>query len=253
MNRFPIKSLAAACVLALAGTASAQAPRVVTPGELAFAPRIIQPRGAPTEGHCILKVWVDDRATVMMRGNRVAIRTDSGRPARDEGSFCSGPLPDRVDNFRVESSNQPAGRIVNLVAPEPRNDFTGSVTIDDPRDGGRLYVLDVWWNDRDPRSQRFATAPSYVPEDRFDEEKACQERVRNEFLARNRGDIEVEFRPQVRKQDLGSGRERIRGGGWASARNDSARFGYECVVDERRNRVISAAYELRERGDTDFR
>lgn len=161
MSHLTIKSLAAACALALAGAASAQTPRIVTLGELAYAPLITQSKGAPGEGHCILKIWVDDRATVMMRGDRVAIRTDSGRVSRDEGSFCSGPLPARVDNFRVESSNQPAGRIVNLVAPDPRNDYTGAVTIDDPRDGGRLYVLDVWWNEpRDVRAPRVATAPS---------------------------------------------------------------------------------------------
>lgn len=83
----------------------------------------------------------------------------------------------------------------------------------------------------------------------FDEEAACQAQVRHEIRERNRGRIDVDFRPNVRKEDLGMGRERIRGGGIATRRDDSARFGYECLVDDRRNRVISASYEIRGRNE----
>jgi len=86
----------------------------------------------------------------------------------------------------------------------------------------------------------------------FDEEAACQSQVRAEIMQRNRGRIDVDFRPRVRKEDLGMGRERIRGAGDVSRRGDeSARFGYECIVNDRRNRVVTATYELR--GQNSFR
>lgn len=259
MSKPLIRTLAVAVALAASGAALAQEKLRFNPGEgVIFTPRY-EPAGNPAEGHCILKVWVDDRATVLLRGDQIGVRTLSGQQARDEGSFCSGPLPTRVSNFRIEHSNAPAGgRVVNLQAPEPRNGYTGSVTIDDPRDGGRLYVLDVWWTNPDyaPPAPRVATNPGYgvypgSSDGYFDEERACQERVKSSIEARNRGPVDVEFRPNVRKQDMGSGRERIRGWGNVETRRDFARFGYECVVDDRYNRVLSASYEIR--GESDIR
>lgn len=85
----------------------------------------------------------------------------------------------------------------------------------------------------------------------FDSEEACQEQVRNEIQRNNRGRVDVDFRNRVRKEDVGMGRDRIRGGGFLSHRGDSARFGYECIVDERRDRVVTANYEVR--GESTFR
>jgi hypothetical protein len=227
MSKPLMKALAVAMIVA-AGSAVAQEREaaLLAPSEgVVFTPRYeARPQSAPaSEGHCILKVWVDDRATVMLRGSQIAVRTDSGSQARDQGSFCSGPLPTRVENFRIAHSNAPAGgRLVNLVAPSPRNNYTGQVSIDDPSNGGRTYVLDVWWNDADyraPATPRVATNPGYG--------------------------VDVEFRHNVRKEDLGSGRDRIRGGGTATHRDDTVRFGYECIVDDRRNQVVSSSYQLR--------
>jgi hypothetical protein len=255
MTRLTVKLFAALTMLSAAGFACAQEKLRFQPGEgVVFTPRHQPaPAGNPAEGHCILKVWVDDRATVMMRGDQIGVRTLSGSPARDEGSFCSGPLPRSVDSFRIEHINAPAGgRVVNLVPPDPRNGYTGSVTIDDPRNGGRSYMLDVWWTEPTYRNEppaRVALNPGYgVTRERvdyFDEERACQEQVRADILSRNRGNIEVEFRPNTRREEMGSGRERIRGGGFAQRRNDSSRFGYECIVDERNDRVVSAKYQIR--------
>ena len=251
----PLLKAIAVAMIAVAGSAVAQEKLRLAPNEgVVFTPRYeARPQTASaSEGHCILKVWVDDRATVMLRGDQIAVRTDSGSQARDQGSFCSGPLPTHVENFRIEHSNAPAGgRLVNLVAPSPRNNYTAQVSIDDPSNGGRTYVLDVWWNDADyraPNAPRVATNPGYgvYPADAyFDEEAACQAKVRSDIDARNRGRVDVEFRPNVRKEDMGSGRDRIRGGGMASNRDDTVRFGYECVVDDRRNQVVSSSYQLR--------
>jgi hypothetical protein len=262
MTKPLMKAFALAMLLA-AGAATAQEKLRINPGEgMVFTPRY-QPApasSAASEGHCILKVWVDDRATVMLRGDQIGVRTESGKEARDQGSFCSGPLPERVENFRIEHSNAPVGgRVVNLDPPSPRNNYTGSVSIDDPRDGGRIYVLDVWWNDADygrNSAPRVATNPGYgvypsSSDGYFDEEAACQAQIRNEIQQRNRGRVEVDFRANVRKEERGGGNDRIRGWGTISRRDDSARFGYECIVDDRRNQVVSASYEVR--GDNSFR
>jgi len=252
MSKPIMKALVVAMVVA-AGSAVAQEKLRMAPNEgVIFTPRY-QPAAVPTsEGHCIIKVWVDDRATVLLRGDQIGIRTVSGDRARDEGSFCSGPLPTRVENFRIEHSNARRGaELVNLEAPSARNNYTGQVSINDPQNGGRSYVLDVWWNDADyraPVAPRVAVNPGYgvFPADAyFDEEAACQAKVRSDIDARNRGRVDVEFRQNVRKEDMGSGRDRIRGAGVATHRDDTVRFGYECVVDDRRNQVVSSSYQLR--------
>ncbi|APV51116.1 hypothetical protein BWI17_16350 [Betaproteobacteria bacterium GR16-43] len=247
MNKTALKAIVAAVAFAAAGAATAQEKLRFDNGQsgMIFTPRY-QPAGNPSEGRCTIRVWVDDRATVIMRGDEIGIRTLSGKTARDEGSFCTGPLPRHATNFRVAQANQvPGGRLVDVDAPSPRNGFTGSATIDDPQNGGRTYVLDVTWNEG-----------AYVPppsQAYFDSERACQERVRADITARNGRHIDVDFRPNVRKEDMGSGRDRVRGGGVASRRDDSARFGYECIVDDRRDRVISASYEFRSHESTALR
>ena len=258
MTQPVLKILAAAVLLAAAGSATAQEKLRFNPGEgYVFTPRYETHTATnPAEGQCVLRVWVDDRATVLLRGNEIGVRTQSGKQARDEGSYCSSPLPTAVENFHIEHSNAPAGgRVTNLTPPNPRNGYTGSVSIDDPRDGGRVYVLDVRWLDANyrPVAPRVAVNPGYGVYERFDEEAACQARVRSEIKARNRGNVDVEFRANVRKEQLGSGRERIRGAGIAERRDDSTRFGYECIVDDRNNRVVSANYEVRGQGDTNIR
>ena len=237
-----MKKIAIAGAVALAcaaGAAMAQEKLRMNSNEgVVFTPRY-QAATTPGAGHCLLRVWVDDRATVYIRGDQVGVRTLSGHMARDEGSYCSGPLPIDAENFHIQSSNQPAGgRILDLDAPNRGNGYTGSVTIDDPRNGGQTYVLDVTWN-----------APRYVPPVATgDEQEACQATVRDKIRARNGERVDVDFRPNVRREDMGSGRERIRGGGWAQGKNESARFGYECVVNDRSNRVEYANYSVHGQG-----
>src|SRR5690348_5242934 len=60
------------------------------------------------EGRCEIRVWVDNRAEVRMRGDAIFVRTLEGSKGRDEGSECSQPLPyNSVGGFQIR---QTAGR-----------------------------------------------------------------------------------------------------------------------------------------------
>jgi hypothetical protein len=73
--------------------------------------------------------------------------------------------------------------------------------------------------------------------------------VRGDFLARNRdGDAYLEFTGAPSRDDAGPNRERIRGEAWARNRVQSRPLTYECIVNERTNRVVTSNYEVRARG-----
>src|SRR5512146_342870 len=60
------------------------------------------------EGRCEIRVWVDNRAEVRMRGDSIFVRTLEGSRGRDEGSECTQPLPyNSVRGFQIR---QIAGR-----------------------------------------------------------------------------------------------------------------------------------------------
>src|SRR6202047_4705619 len=59
------------------------------------------------KGQCDIRLQVDNEVEVSVRGDTVSIRTISGRDARDDGSECNEPLPDRDlqgFNFQVMDS-----------------------------------------------------------------------------------------------------------------------------------------------------
>src|ERR1039457_5386756 len=62
------------------------------------------------KGQCDIRLQVDNEVEVSVRGDVVTIRTLAGRDARDDGSECNAPLPDRDIvgfNFQViESRNE---------------------------------------------------------------------------------------------------------------------------------------------------
>jgi len=193
------------------------------------------------EGHCQLRVFVDDRATVSLRGDQVIVNTRSGRTSYDQGSVCNQPLPfHEVADFRV-SARQGRGSITDVRAPNRFNDFTGSVSIHDPQNNGDLYVIDVAWVNAGSVARPLASADAPY----LDETRACQERVRDEFLSRNSNDAYLEFTTVPRREDAGAARERIAGEAWARNRVDSRPVRYECMLNTRTNRVIASSYELR--------
>lgn len=196
------------------------------------------------DGTCRLKIFVDDKADVQLRGDQIIVRTNSGRRSFDEGSVCTQPLPFRnVEDFRVVA-NDARGRIVDVQRPMRRNNFTGSVGIEDPQNGGATYDLVVSWRNADRPSAPIASNDPYPY---YDEVRACQDRVRRDFLARNDGDAYLEFTGMSDREELGGNRERVRGEGWARNLAESRAITYECVVNDRNNRVLSSSYEIRGR------
>ena len=201
---------------------------------------------AAADGACRLRLSVDDRARVQMRGDEIIVRTESGKRSYDRGSACNQPLPfHRVEDFRV-AVERGRGAIMDIEPPNRRNNFTGGLTIDDPQNGDDHYEVVISW--RNPDAVRVAPVPSADPYPYFDEVRACQDRVRGDFVARNRDtDAYLEFTSVPVRDEVGPNRERIRGEAWARNRYESRFLTYECVLNERNNRVLSASYELRGR------
>jgi hypothetical protein len=119
------------------------------------------------KGQCDIRLQVDGEAEVTVRGDLVNVRTISGRDARDDGSECNAPLPNRDFNgfhFEVvESRNQ-----IRLTAePSRRNQFGAIVHIRDTSGGEGRYHFRLSWSiskDRSPsRSNDDFNRPSGAP------------------------------------------------------------------------------------------
>lgn len=201
------------------------------------------------EGRCEVKVWVDNRAEVRMRGDRIFVRTLEGSRAHNEDSQCSQSLPlNAVADFRV---NQLAGRSrINLVQPPNRgNNFTALIEIEDQQGGGDNYAFEVTW--------RAEPNVTNSPAPFFDEVRACQDLVRRRFQAQNGAGAYLDFDNFADRQGqdndrMGNGNRRnsrnnngtemIRGQGTARSRDESRDVTYSCTIDTSRNRVISGIY-----------
>lgn len=231
---------AIAAAFALAGAAAAHAQDYYT-YRLARAPEW---NLAAASGSCHLRIWVDDRAQVQLRGDEIIVNTRSGKRSYDQGSSCTQPLPfHHVENFHVAAAAG-RGQVIEVREPDRRNDYSGALTIVDPQNGGDSYDVIVSWNNPEGAPAAVAMAPDN-PYPVYDETRACQDRVRRDFLSRNDVDAYLEFTEYAHRDDVGGNRERITGRGWARNRDDSRPIGYECVVNLRTNRVQSANYEVR--------
>ena len=206
---------------------------------------------ASADGFCRLRIYVDDKARIQLRGDQIIVATQSGKRSTDQGSMCNQPLPfHKVDDFRVTAEHA-RGSVFEVRPPDRRNNFTGELTIDDPQNGGDIYEVVVAW--RNPDSIP-APVASNDPYPFYDETRACQERVRSEFLARNRDvDAYIEFTGLAARDDVGPNRERIRGEGWARNREETRPITYECVLNDRTNRVITSSYEVGTRNRVSIR
>jgi hypothetical protein len=97
------------------------------------------------KGQCDIRLQVDGEAEVSLRGDRVFVRTISGRDARDDGSECNEPLPGRnLDgfNFSVRDSR---GDIALLSEPNGRNGYRAVVRIRDSQGGEGRYHFRIEW------------------------------------------------------------------------------------------------------------
>lgn len=246
MNRLLIKMAVAGALLG-SGAAIAQEYRL---GDTPFVFRVGPSTpdwtlNAP-DGQCRVRVFVDDKAQIQMRGDQIIVQTTSGRRSFDQGSVCTQPLPfHRVEDFRV-TLEQGRGRVSDVNQPNRRNNFTGSVTVEDPQNGGDSYELRIAWRN----AESGAPVALNDPYPYFDEVRACQDRVRSDFIARLRerdrdpDDAYLEFTGVPVRDEVGANRERIRGEAWVRGRERSRPMSYECVLNERNNRVLSTNFEF---------
>ncbi len=200
---------------------------------------------AAADGMCRLRIWVDDRARIKLHGDRIIVETDSGKRSFDEGSVCTQPLPlHAVENFHVVVEHG-RGTVMEVRDPNRGNGYTGGVTVVDPENGGETYRLVMAW--RNP-GVVVGSAPAPLPPNEytaFDETRACQDKVRAEFLQRNReGDAYVDFSGVPMQDEFGVDRVRLRGEGWAKNHIETRPLSYQCRLDERTQRVVSATYDL---------
>ena len=206
------------------------------------------------EGHCQIRVWVDDRAEVRMRGDRIWVTTLQGAKGRDEGSECSHPLPfNSVRDFQIR---QIAGRSPVGMSQDPSraNNYTAMFTVEDRQGGGDNYVFDVTWR----AEGDVASAPAPF----FDDVRACQDIVRQRFTSQNGRGSYIDFDNFADRQNMmdtrnnrgrgnwqrqGQGRdqgqERIQGRGAAKSWSESRELTYSCIIDTQRSQVQSGDYQ----------
>jgi len=205
------------------------------------------------EGRCQIRLWVDDRAEVRLRGDRIWVTALQGAKGRDEGSACSQALPfNAVRDFQIR---QLAGRTHVAVAQDPSraNNYTAMFSVEDRQGGGDNYEFEVTWRaDID-----VANAPAPF----FDDVRACQDTVRQRFTAQNGRGSYIDFDSFADRQgaspdrsqgqghgrgqgwrDQGRDQERIQGRGTAKSRSETRQISYSCVIDTQRNLVQSGVY-----------
>ena len=97
------------------------------------------------KGQCDIRLQVDGEAEVSVEGDRVLIRTISGRDARDDGSECNEPLPyGEVRNFAYEVRDS-RGEIALLDQPSRRSGRV-VVRIRDSQGGEGRYHFRLTWD-----------------------------------------------------------------------------------------------------------
>ena len=97
------------------------------------------------KGQCDIRLQVDNEAEVTVRGDMVFVRTISGQDARDDGSECNAPLPNRdvgPVSFEVKDSR---GDIRLVEAPSRRNGGRAIVRIRDSQSGFGRYHFRLSW------------------------------------------------------------------------------------------------------------
>jgi len=202
------------------------------------------------EGHCQIRVWVDNRAEIRMRGDKIWVTTLEGAKGRDEGSECSQPLPfNSVRDFQIR---QVSGRSPVTLSQDPSraNNYTAMIAIEDRQGGGDNYAFDVSW--------RADTDLANAPAPFFDDVRACQDMVRQRFSSQNGRSAYIDFEGFADRQNLSQnqgrnyrdrnqasnqGQEKIQGRGSAKSRSESRELTYSCIVDTQHGQVQSGDYQ----------
>jgi hypothetical protein len=97
------------------------------------------------KGQCDIRLQVDDQVEVAVHRDTVSIKRLSGQEARDDGSECNAPLPDRdLRDFSFQVIDR-RNEIALTDPPSPRNDFTAIVRIRDSAGGFGRYHFRLSW------------------------------------------------------------------------------------------------------------
>src|SRR3954453_12123131 len=137
------------------------------------------------EGRCQIRLWVDDRAEVRLRGDRIWVTTLQGAKGRDEGSECSQALPfNAVRDFQVRQISG-RSRVATAQDPSKANNYTAMFSVEDRQGGGDNYEFEVTW--------RADTGVANPPAPFFDDVRPCQDSVRQRFTAQNGRGSDIDF------------------------------------------------------------
>ena len=97
------------------------------------------------KGQCDIRLRIDGEAEVSLRGDRVHIRTISGRDGRDDGSECNEPMPARsLTGFNFEVLDR-RNEMALLSEPERLTGFSAVVRIRDSEGGEGRYHFRLSW------------------------------------------------------------------------------------------------------------
>jgi hypothetical protein len=96
--------------------------------------------GGSGGGECEIRVRIDQRAYVEVRNSRVRVRTLQGAPSFNQGSWCTGPMPENPSDFRFQKG---AGRGNSSLSqtPNPSNGGMATIYVEDSANRADLYTL----------------------------------------------------------------------------------------------------------------
>jgi hypothetical protein len=119
--------------------------------DIQFTPRRTTNTNLPRgKGECDIRLTVDDAVEVSVHRDRVEVHNITGSDARDEGSECSGPMPDRdFEGFRFEVKEK-RNEIRLSEPPSARNGFRAVVFIRDSAPGEGRYAFRISWKTPPP-------------------------------------------------------------------------------------------------------
>ena len=104
------------------------------------------PELSPGRGQCDIRLAIDNEVRITIRRDQVIVHTISGEDARDDGSDCSTPLPDRdVRDFTVQPLDS-RSEIHVLERPSERNDYAVVLRIVDEAPGFGRYHFRMSWD-----------------------------------------------------------------------------------------------------------
>jgi len=207
------------------------------------------------KGQCDIRLRIDGEAEVRLRGDRIYIRTISGRDGRDDGSECNEPLPARfVEGFNFEV-RESRNEIRLLSEPDRVTNFSAVVRIRDSDGGEGRYHFRVSWQ-MDGGGVGPGIGPGGRPGNRPDDGPGygrpwtqgqalnlCGDAVRDR-IRRDHRYINVEIQSPRTDERPGRGNWII---GDARGRNGSSveLFVFSCQVDYNAGRLLSVDVRIR--------